>query len=76
LTPLQEALYTQLIKHMDKELHKQERATGSLNKFVTLAFITNLKKLCNHPQLIWDKCQARESGFGGESAGWKRLIWH
>lgn len=30
-----------------------------------LSFITNLKKLCNHPQLILEKCQLQEEGFEG-----------
>lgn len=51
-----------MIKYMDKELR---RARGALNTYTTLAFITNLKKLCNHPQLIFDKCQAKEAGFEG-----------
>jgi len=47
---------------MDKELRK---ARGALNTYTTLAFITNLKKLCNHPQLIFSKCQAKDAGFEG-----------
>ncbi|KAF7633917.1 hypothetical protein Mgra_00006654 [Meloidogyne graminicola] len=60
LTELQTKIYSQMIKYMDKELR---RARGALNTYTTLAFITNLKKLCNHPQLIFDKCQAKEAGF-------------
>ena len=51
-----------MIKYMDIELR---RARGALNTYTTLAFITNLKKLCNHPQLIFDKCRARDAGFEG-----------
>lgn len=29
----------------------------------TLVDITNLKKLCNHPDLIYEKVLAREGGF-------------
>jgi SNF2 family DNA or RNA helicase len=50
---------------MDKEIRKLERAKGNISHNTTLAFITSLKKLCNHPQLIWEKCQAREPGFEG-----------
>nr|CAD2127929.1 unnamed protein product [Meloidogyne enterolobii] len=60
LTELQTTLYAQMIKYMDKELRK---ARGALNTYTTLAFITNLKKLCNHPQLIFSKCQAKDAGF-------------
>ena len=28
-----------------------------------LAGITNLKKLCNHPDLLWDKVCQKEPGF-------------
>lgn len=28
-----------------------------------LAAITNLKKLCSHPELIYDKCQSGVDGF-------------
>lgn len=60
---LQEKLYSRLIQHMDKEIRRQERAKGGVNTNTTLAFITNLKKLCNHPQLIYEKCLAKEPGF-------------
>lgn len=66
LTPLQEGLYKNLIKNKTKdilkgELHGKEGGmTGT-----TLSFITNLKKLCNHPQLIHDKCSKNEPGFQG-----------
>ena len=29
----------------------------------SLSAITSLKKLCNHPDLIYDKCVNREEGF-------------
>uniref|UniRef100_A0A183BMZ4 DNA repair and recombination protein RAD54-like n=1 Tax=Globodera pallida TaxID=36090 RepID=A0A183BMZ4_GLOPA len=64
-TELQEQLYRRLIKHMDSEIRRQERSKGGVNTNTTLAFITNLKKLCNHPQLIFDKCQTKEAGFDG-----------
>lgn len=66
LTPLQEELYKKLIKNKSKDIArgelegKENGMTGS-----TLSFITNLKKLCNHPQLIYDKCEKREPGFQG-----------
>ena len=36
----------------------KERGTLS-----SLSAITSLKKLCNHPDLIFDKCVQREEGF-------------
>lgn len=30
-----------------------------------LGAITNLKKLCSHPELVYDKCQTGADGFEG-----------
>jgi DNA repair and recombination RAD54-like protein len=30
-----------------------------------LAAITNLKKLCSHPELVYEKCQSGIDGFEG-----------
>lgn len=32
-----------------------------------LAAITSMKKLCNHPDLLWEKVKAREPGYAGLS---------
>ncbi|VDN05600.1 unnamed protein product [Thelazia callipaeda] len=62
LTGLQEKLYKQLIGTLSGNT-KQKVIEGDKMTSTALSFITNLKKLCNHPQLIFDKCQKREEGF-------------
>ncbi|VDD95364.1 unnamed protein product [Enterobius vermicularis] len=54
LSELQEKLYRKLVssKAVKQEQYNDDaKFTGT-----TLSFITNLKKLCNHPQLIYEKC--------------------
>ncbi|VDM28272.1 unnamed protein product [Toxocara canis] len=64
LTDLQEKLYRNLIASkrlkQDASVFLDGKITGA-----ALSFITSLKKLCNHPQLIYDKCQQNEEGFQG-----------
>ncbi|KAM3722210.1 DNA repair and recombination protein RAD54-like [Dirofilaria immitis] len=62
LTELQERLYRQLISTFSIN-GKQKVTEGDKITGTALSFITNLKKLCNHPQLIFDKCQKKEEGF-------------
>uniref|UniRef100_A0A7E4VR40 DNA repair and recombination protein RAD54-like n=1 Tax=Panagrellus redivivus TaxID=6233 RepID=A0A7E4VR40_PANRE len=64
LTDLQESIYRKLITTKSKAISKEEKADGKITG-TTLSFITNLKKLCNHPQLIYDKCAQAEPGFEG-----------
>ncbi|KAH3695581.1 hypothetical protein DPMN_083042, partial [Dreissena polymorpha] len=59
LTAVQRALYERLVECQGAECLQQEQANPSL------AFITTLKKLCNHPDLIYDKCLQAEKGFEG-----------
>lgn len=61
LTELQEKLYRKLIS--SKEVNREACVSGDTMTGTALSFITNLKKLCNHPQLIYDKCQQKEPGF-------------
>lgn len=65
MTPLQTELYKHLIqsKVLRMELTKAKSASGMSAS--SLAFITQLKKLTNHPELIYDKAQMREDGFEG-----------
>ncbi|XP_060071052.1 DNA repair and recombination protein RAD54-like [Ylistrum balloti] len=62
LTPLQTALYQLLVKSKagDPDMEFDGRPTGT-----SLSFITQLKKLCNHPDLIYDKCVGDADGFEG-----------
>ncbi|KAJ8279404.1 hypothetical protein COCON_G00064700 [Conger conger] len=61
LTPLQTELYKQFLKQAKpaEELQKGKISMSSLSS------ITTLKKLCNHPALVYDKCMEREEGFEG-----------
>eukprot|EP00049_Salpingoeca_infusionum_P015532 m.303442 g.303442 ORF g.303442 m.303442 type:complete len:779 (+) comp15893_c0_seq5:229-2565(+) len=58
LTPLQTAMYQRLIQSKVAAMADKQGAA-----FSSLAFITNLKKLCNHPALIYGKIEAGEPGF-------------
>ncbi|XP_030377292.1 DNA repair and recombination protein RAD54-like [Scaptodrosophila lebanonensis] len=61
LTSVQLELYTNFLKS-DQVRHSLADSSekGSLT---ALADITTLKKLCNHPDLIYEKIEAREKGF-------------
>ena len=64
LTELQESLYTRMIKNKRTDMSEDEKRLGIIIG-TTLSFITSLKKLCNHPQLIYEKCEKAEPGFEG-----------
>ncbi|KAI6232961.1 DNA repair and recombination protein RAD54-like [Aphelenchoides fujianensis] len=57
MTPMQEDIYRSIIGSKTKDAIVKGSGKD------TLAFITNLKKLCNHPQLIYEKCKQKERGF-------------
>uniref|UniRef100_A0A8C3XDP8 DNA repair and recombination protein RAD54-like n=1 Tax=Cyanoderma ruficeps TaxID=181631 RepID=A0A8C3XDP8_9PASS len=61
LTPLQAELYKNFLKQAKpvEELKEGKISVSSLSS------ITSLKKLCNHPALIYDKCVEEEEGFMG-----------
>ncbi|XP_030647729.1 DNA repair and recombination protein RAD54-like [Chanos chanos] len=61
LTPLQEELYKLFLKQA-KPVESLQQGKISVS---SLSSITSLKKLCNHPSLIYDKCVAGEEGFEG-----------
>lgn len=65
MTQLQEDLYRKIIKHKSKEIVNETVTKGTGLNGTALSFITNLKKLCNHPQLIYDMCKEEEPGFQG-----------
>ncbi|XP_022910598.2 DNA repair and recombination protein RAD54-like [Onthophagus taurus] len=66
LTPLQKQLY---LNYINSEEIKSSVHNGNIEKAVKTPFssalssITNLKKLCNHPDLILDKILDGEKGF-------------
>ncbi|CAN9500784.1 unnamed protein product [Ophioblennius macclurei] len=61
LTPLQTELYRRFLSQAKpvETLQGDQIGTSSLSS------ITSLKKLCNHPALIYDKCVDRVEGFEG-----------
>lgn len=61
LTPLQTELYKRFLRQAKpaEELREGKMSVSSLSS------ITSLKKLCNHPALIYDKCVEEEDGFAG-----------
>ncbi|KAM3620036.1 uncharacterized protein V6R79_017352 [Siganus canaliculatus] len=61
LTPLQTQLYKCFLRQAKplERLHEGKISVSSLSS------ITSLKKLCNHPALIYDKCVQGEEGFEG-----------
>jgi DNA repair and recombination RAD54-like protein len=70
LTPTQEALYKTIINGKGKQaiLEGAEEPGNGLGG-MTLGFITHLKKLCNHPQLIYNKCDSSDPIFKGIFVG-------
>ncbi|XP_029943522.1 DNA repair and recombination protein RAD54-like [Salarias fasciatus] len=58
LTPLQTELYRRFLGQA--RLPEEDQVSVS-----SLSSITSLKKLCNHPALVYDKCLAQEEGFEG-----------
>ncbi|XP_023663173.2 DNA repair and recombination protein RAD54-like [Paramormyrops kingsleyae] len=61
LTPLQTELYKQFLRKA-KPVEKLQQGNISLSALSSISF---LKKICNHPALIYDKCVAGEEGFEG-----------
>ncbi|KAG8507670.1 DNA repair and recombination protein RAD54-like, partial [Galemys pyrenaicus] len=61
LTLLQNELYKRFLRQAKpaEELREGKMSVSSLSS------ITSLKKLCNHPALIYDKCVEEEGGFEG-----------
>ncbi|KAJ3648695.1 hypothetical protein Zmor_020478 [Zophobas morio] len=62
LTPLQRQLYLNYInsESVRKTVCDNVEVKASLS---SLASITTLKKLCNHPDLVWDKIKEESEGF-------------
>ncbi|XP_036378447.1 DNA repair and recombination protein RAD54-like [Megalops cyprinoides] len=61
LTPLQTELYKRFLRQAKPAMELQQ---GKIS-VSSLSSITSLKKLCNHPGLIYDKCVEGEEGFEG-----------
>ena len=65
LTPLQTALYKLFCKACNLDSIEESDGDTGKGKIIgtTLSAITQMKKLCNHPELIYDKCANRDPGF-------------
>ncbi|XP_034255426.1 DNA repair and recombination protein RAD54-like [Thrips palmi] len=70
LTPLQEKLYTQFINSesikrtvIEADDGKSGKKGGGKGTLSALSAITTLKKLCNHPDLVYEKIAQRAEGF-------------
>lgn len=63
LGPLQTELYRQFV-NSDSTRNKLNENGGKMTAS-SLSHITGLKKLCNHPDLIYDKCKEGAEGFAG-----------
>ncbi|XP_078157888.1 DNA repair/recombination protein [Carex rostrata] len=61
LTPLQITLY----KHFIQSKNVRRLISEDAKRSAILAYITNLKKLCNHPKLIYDTMKSSSSGTSG-----------
>ncbi|XP_044054505.1 DNA repair and recombination protein RAD54-like isoform X2 [Siniperca chuatsi] len=61
LTPLQTELYKRFLRQA-KPIETLQEGKISVS---SLSSITSLKKLCNHPALIYEKCVEGEEGFEG-----------
>ncbi|XP_014220729.1 DNA repair and recombination protein RAD54-like [Trichogramma pretiosum] len=69
MTPLQTQLYKNFIKSDSIRKSMQETDGGSKKggSLSALSAITSLKKLCNHPDLVYDKIKENSEGFEGAS---------
>ncbi|CAI8028357.1 DNA repair and recombination protein RAD54-like [Geodia barretti] len=70
LTPFQTELYThftnsQLAQRLARNGGEREKKGKGKTTASSLSAITLLKKLCNHPQLVYEKAQLGEEGFEG-----------
>lgn len=63
LTDLQTALYKRLISHYAADF-MSVKGDSALSPS-SLSSITQLKKLCNHPSLVYDKCAEGADGLRG-----------
>ncbi|XP_077981865.1 DNA repair and recombination protein RAD54-like [Glandiceps talaboti] len=62
LTTLQSELYKKFVSSKAADCQMTKRGEVSMS---SLSSITQLKKLCNHPSLLYDKCLQGEEGFEG-----------
>ncbi|KAK7600908.1 hypothetical protein V9T40_008349 [Parthenolecanium corni] len=63
MNEMQTLLYQHLIK--SDAVRKTMKGSEGKVSLTALSMITSLKKLCNHPDLVWDKILAKSDGFEG-----------
>nr|CAH8872998.1 unnamed protein product [Trichobilharzia regenti] len=63
LVPGQREVYTDFVKRMAREVALKMNADESKLSVSSLASITHLKKLCNHPDLVYEKMATNTDGF-------------
>ncbi|ESO03390.1 hypothetical protein HELRODRAFT_157121 [Helobdella robusta] len=66
LSDMQQQLYRKVITSkvtLNALLKAGQQGSTSSSSSSSLASITNLKKLCNHPDLVFEKCLNGEDGF-------------
>ncbi|XP_052774234.1 DNA repair and recombination protein RAD54-like isoform X2 [Mya arenaria] len=61
MTDLQREMYQRLVDSKAADVVRQ--AANGKSSAGSLSFITQLKKLCNHPDLIYEKCVEGAEGF-------------
>uniref|UniRef100_A0A5K3F0S4 Dna repair and recombination protein rad54 n=1 Tax=Mesocestoides corti TaxID=53468 RepID=A0A5K3F0S4_MESCO len=65
LAPVQAQVYATFVERKAREVSAQLSGSEKKLSLSSLASITHLKKLCNHPDLIFDKIRQGSDGFGG-----------
>eukprot|EP00051_Salpingoeca_urceolata_P013516 m.169717 g.169717 ORF g.169717 m.169717 type:complete len:747 (+) comp17812_c0_seq1:185-2425(+) len=66
LSPIQAEMYKLFVKSKSvRQALAGASGGGGRSSFSSLSAITTLKKLCNHPGLIYEKAKYREAGFEG-----------
>jgi DNA repair and recombination RAD54-like protein len=65
LTPLQKSIYESFVNSdtIRRSLKSEGSSGGGKMTSSSLAAITSLKKLVNHPDLIYSSCQEGKEGF-------------
>ncbi|CAL8073664.1 unnamed protein product [Calicophoron daubneyi] len=65
LTASQQAVYSEFVAQKAREMASRLNSVGNADKLslTSLASITHLKKLCNHPDLVYEKMATNADGF-------------
>uniref|UniRef100_A0A915HI60 DNA repair and recombination protein RAD54-like n=1 Tax=Romanomermis culicivorax TaxID=13658 RepID=A0A915HI60_ROMCU len=63
MTKMQKEIYERFIHSKSTIAQMKAADSGYASTSTSLAAITNLKKLCNHPAMIYEKCAENAEGF-------------